>query len=217
VMSTSLSVLVRDVPSASRKLVDTGAAAGARRKLSEQGVTIRDAHPSDRKFLFVISSEEVDLAGDVITIDGIDSSNFGKNPAVLNAHDSSTLPIAVSTPPAALGKTLTAVAKFPRPGVSQSSDQIAAAIRASLVKGASIGFVPVRWSFSKNPERPFGVDFHQIRLLEWSICAVPCNPACLYIGAVEGGSASRSSSRRDDPARDRRLAEVRQLRSMATK
>jgi hypothetical protein len=194
IASTPLEALVRDVPAASRKLLDAGAAA-ARRKFSEQGIVIRAAtKPGDLNFLFIISSEITDLAGDVVTVDGIDCANFLKNPAVLNAHDSSTLPIAASSSPVVSGKTMTAIARFPEIGVSSAADQVAAAIRGKLVRGASIGFIPVRWSFTKDAARPFGVDFHEIRLLEWSVCGIPCNPACLLLGAVEGQS-SRSSSR----------------------
>jgi hypothetical protein len=190
--------MFRTAAPASRKLVDAGAAAVVRRKLSDHGIVIRDAHPTDRKFLFIISSEDVDLAGDVVTVDGIDCANFLKNPVVLNSHDSTALPIASSTAPIVSGKTLTAVAKFPRPGVSECSDQVAAAIRASLIRACSIGFVPLRWSFAKgDTSRPFGVNFHEIRLLEWSCCSVPCNPACLLLGTVDGQSAASHSSSRN--------------------
>jgi hypothetical protein len=203
------SQMFRTAAPASRKLFDTGAAT-VRRKLSEQGIVIRDAHPTDRKFLFVISSDDVDLAGDVVTPSGIDCTNFLKNPAVLNAHDSSTLPIASSTPPVVSGKTVTAIAKFPRAGVSECSDQVAAALRGGLVRGASIGFVPLRWAFAKDPSRPFGVDFLQVRLLEFSVCAIPCNPACLLLGTVDGQSAASLSSSQNRPlGNDAKMAERR--------
>jgi hypothetical protein len=218
VMSMSLNMFVRDVPLASRKLFDTGAAAVRRKLLSEQGTTIRDAHPTDRKFLFVISSDDVDLAGDVVTPSGIDFANFVKNPAVLNAHDSSTLPIASSASPVVSGKTVTAIAKFPRPDVSECSDQVAAALRGGLVKGASVGFVPLKWAFTKDPSRPFGVDFLQIRLLEWSVCAIPCNPACLLLGTVDGQSSSRSSSQSLAPDSDaKKAARLREAGAIAAK
>ena len=86
-----------------------------------------------------------------------------------------------------------AIAKFPKPGVSANSDQIAAAVRARLQRGASIGFIPLQWSFSKDPARPLGVDFHAIKLLEWSICALPCNPDCILIGSVSGATTSSPS------------------------
>ena len=118
IMAMPAETLLRHVPAASRKLFDAGAAA-ARRKFSELGIVVRDAHPTDRKFLSVISSEDVDHAGDVVTVDGVDLSVFVKNPAVLFAHNSSMLPLAVSTAPVVSGTMLTATTKFPRPGVSE--------------------------------------------------------------------------------------------------
>jgi hypothetical protein len=103
-----------------------------------------------------------------------------------------------------------AIAKFPKPGVSANSDQIAAAVRARLQRGASIGFIPLKWSFSKDPARPLGVDFHAIKLLEWSICALPCNQDCIMIGSVSGATTSPPS---DAKVADRR----REARALAAK
>ena len=193
-------MLARDLPATpARKLIDTAA---VRRKLSEQSIVVRAAQEDDLRFLFIISSEAVDLAGDVITVAGIDCSDYLKNPAVLAGHDSSAMPIAVSTSPLISGKVLTAIAEFPQPGVSECSDQTAAAIRAKLVKGASIGFVPLEWTFTTDASRPFGINFLKTKILEWSICALPCNPDCLMIGAVAGGKAARRSSRRNIPNDD---------------
>jgi hypothetical protein len=189
--------ILRDVPAVARKRVPNIAA--ARKKFS---VVVRDVQADDRSFAFVISSQIADLAGDIITVAGLDFSDFLRNPAVLNSHDSSSMPIAVSTRPALAGTSLTAIAKFPEPGISDASDQVAAALGAELVKGASIGFVPVKWSFTKDPARPFGVDFEQSRLLEWSVCAVPCNPDCLMLGAVALGKFARRSSQGADDVPD---------------
>jgi hypothetical protein len=131
----------------------------------------------------------------------------------------------------ASGKAVTAIAKFPSRGVSDDSDRIAAAIRAGLVRGASIGFMPLKWAFVTDPARPFGVDFQSIRLLEWSVCSVPCNPACLLIRSIAGPKASHSSQRveewlaearakarnsaRPSSTRAQRLAEARELRRIA--
>jgi hypothetical protein len=172
----------------------------ARRKLAEAGFAIaREMKADDVNFLFAISSEMVDLAGDVVKVAGIDTSNFNKNPSVLNAHNSAELPIATSSAPLVSGTTLTAIARFPAPGVSEDSDRVAASIRAGLVRGASIGFVPIEWSFSKDPSRPFGVDFKKVGLLEWSICSVPRNPSALLVGVV---SAKSARSAGDAPAQD---------------
>jgi hypothetical protein len=179
--------IFRAAPTAVSKFVESPAV--VRRKFANAGISVKDMQPSDLNFLFTISSERVDLAGDVITIAGVDCSNFNQNPVVLNAHDSSELPIAASTAPWVSGSALMATAKFPPPGISDDSDEVAAAIRAQLVRGASVGFVPLSWSFTKDPARPFGVDFKSTRLLEWSVCSVPCNPSCLLVGAVSGGKS----------------------------
>jgi phage head maturation protease len=217
VMSTPLNMLVRELPMASRELVDAEASS-ARRRFSECGVVIRAAtKPEDLAFLFVISSEITDLAGDVVSVEGIDRTDFLRNPVVLNSHDSSALPIATSTAPLVSGKTMTAIAKFPKPGVSNCSDQVAAAIRGGLVRGSSIGFVPLKWAFTKDPSRPFGVDFKEIKLLEWSTCSVPCNPACLLLGTVDGKSSSRSSSRNRQFESDAMAGRRSEARALAAK
>jgi hypothetical protein len=173
--------LIRAAPAVT-KFVEPAEVVG-RKFVSQKFAVSRDMKSDDFNFLFTISSQQIDLAGDVITIAGVDCTNFNKNPVVLNTHDSSELPIAASTAPWVSGTALMATAKFPQPGISAESDQVAAAIRAGLVRGASIGFVPIKWSFSTDPARPFGVDFKAVRLLEFSVCSLPCNPGCLLRSA----------------------------------
>jgi hypothetical protein len=139
---------------------------------SASSAVVRDVQASDRNFLFEISNNSVDRAGDTIDPNGIDCSEFNRNPVVLNAHDSSELPIAASSVPWVSGNSLRAVAKFPAPGISAASDAVAAAIRAGLVRGCSIGFVPVKWSFAK--DRPMGINFTSVKMLEYSCCSIPC-------------------------------------------
>jgi len=213
VMAMPAEMIAREMPAIRRKRVDVDGI--ARAKVSELGLVLRSAQADDARFLFVVSSETVDLAGDVVTVAGIDCEDFLKNPAVLNSHDSSAMPIAVSTAPVVSGKVLTAIAEFPALGISECSDQIAAAVRTKLIKGASIGFIPTKWSFTKDPSRPFGVDFLETKLLEWSVCSVPCNPDCLMIGAVAAGKAAKRNASSPTMTREQRLAEARSFRRMA--
>jgi hypothetical protein len=158
--------------------------------LATMGIELRsDIGPDDHP-LFIITTPRSDLMDDSVNTANVDVIDFAKNSPVLDSHDSSKPPVAVSTRPWLSGDKMLAIAKFPKPGISANSDQIAAAVRARLQRGASIGFIPLKWSFSKDPSRPLGVDFHAIKLLEWSICAIPCNPDCLLIGAVAGGTTA---------------------------
>jgi hypothetical protein len=134
------------------------------------------------------------------------------------------------------GSSLMAVARFPAPGVSPASDQVAAAIRAGLVKGASIGFIPLRWSFSKDPARPMGINFSSVKMLEYSCCSIPCNPGCLLVGPVSAKSIGQhiAAARQNEAraltsqarsagekkstvplSREQRLAEAREFRRRA--
>jgi hypothetical protein len=181
---------------------------------------VGEMKPDDLNFMFTISTEDVDLSGDVIKANGIDLSGFMRNPPVLDTHNSALTPIAKSTVPSVSGTRTTAIAQFPAKGVSKNSDRVAAAIRGGLVRGASVGFVPVKWAFSTDKSRPLGIDFLSIRLLEWSICALPCNQSCLLVGAVAGTKAGRSSHRVEErPAaattRQQRLLEARDFRRRA--
>jgi hypothetical protein len=166
--------------------------ASIRRKLLESGVAVnRDMQSDDLSFLYIISSQRVDLSNDDIDQAGIDFEDYKKNnPVILDSHDSSVPPIAVSSPPWLSGGKTMAIAKFPRPGISADSDRVAAAIRGGLIRGASIGFVPLRWSFTKDPTRPLGISFSSVKMIEFSTCSIPCNSDCLLVGPVSGGKSA---------------------------
>jgi phage head maturation protease len=173
---------------------------------------------SDRSFLFRISSSDIDRAGDSIAPGGIDWRDYLKNPVVLNSHNSEAAPIARSTAPWVAGGAVFAIAHFPEKGLLADSDEIADCIREGILRGCSVGFVPVRWSFSKDPGRPIGIDFHETKLLEWSTCSLPCNPHALLQGAVSAKSANGRADlaeRRREEARMDRIAEARRLAHMA--
>jgi hypothetical protein len=226
VWSTKDTVTIRDYGMAMPETVIRGASTAAaaakfaepaevdRKSVSQKFAVTRDMKPDDFDFLFTISSRLKDLADDVVYESGIDCTSFNRNAIVTPAHDTSALPIATSTAPWVSGQKLMAVAKFPKPGISAASDQVAAAIRGGLVRGASIGFVPIKWSFSTDPARPFGVDFHAVKLLEWACCSLPCNGECLLVGAVSAKSANPLA----DPApttREQRVAEANKFRRIA--
>jgi hypothetical protein len=211
--------------------------------LAKMGIELRDigAEGDPLAVIGKITSDRVDLANDRMTPSAIDYADFLKFRGVLDTHDSSKPPVALSTQPWLAGASLLAIANFPRPGVSADSDRVAAAVRAGLQRGISIGFIPRKWSFSKDPARPLGIDFHESSLLEWSFCALPCNQDCRVLGSVannqsapsDGKTADRRREARalaakaralcasiDDeppvpPTREQRMAEARNLRRIA--
>jgi len=161
---------------------------------------------------FCITSPTVDLQGDSVKAGAaqFDPKNF----PVLLSHQSENLPIARSSVPWVVDQLALAIANFPAPGISPQADQVSAMVRAGQVKGASIGFIPIRYTLSKDPARPFGVDFHEIRVIEWSICSIPCCPAALAIGPAGNKSASASAPY-EPTAREGRIVEARVLAAKA--
>ena len=162
--------------------------------LAKMGIELRDFSPEDYAFLCLITNATTDHLGDSVKPPGVDSSLFAKNAPVLDSHDSSKPPVAASSRPFMSGDNLLAIARFPKPGVSSNSDQIAAAVRARLTRGVSIGFIPLKWSFSKDPSRPMGVDFNEIKLIEFSMCSIPCNPDCYVLGSVASSQSAPSDA-----------------------
>jgi len=156
-------------------------------------------------WIFCIRNPTDDLQGDSVKQD---AAQFDpKNLPVLLSHQSENLPIARSSAPWVVDQSTLAIANFPAPGISPLSDQVAAMVQARQVRGASIGFIPIKYKMSTDPARPFGVDFLEIRVIEWSICSIPCCPAALAIGPAGSKSASVAAT----PGREQRVAEARAL------
>src|SRR5258706_14961196 len=153
-------------PLPQHKFVDsTRDIAAVRAKLTASAtLAAGDGQPSgNAPWIFCITSPTVDLQGDSVKSGAAQFDN--KNLPVLLSHQSENLPIARSSAPWVVDQMTLAIANFPAPGISPLSDQVAAMVQAHQVKGASVGFIPVRYAMSKDPTRPFGVDFHEIRVI----------------------------------------------------
>jgi HK97 family phage prohead protease len=199
-------------PLPQHKFVDsTCDLASVRAKLTASAtLAAGDGQPSgNAPWIFCITSPTVDLQGDSVKAG---APQFDpKNLPVLLSHQSENLPIARSSVPWVVDQSTLAIANFPAPGISPQADQVSAMVRAGQVKGASIGFIPIRYTMSKDPARPFGVDFLEIRVIEWSICSIPCCPAALAIGPASNKSASASAPV-PTSTREQRIAEARAIR-----
>jgi hypothetical protein len=179
-----------------------------------KALTLRAMDTSALAWQFQISNESPDLMNDVIKIAGWKYQNFAKNGPVLFCHDSGTLPVGQSSMPWASGSSLMANVTFPAAGISAVSDQVRGMIAAGVLRGASVGFVPGRFKFSSDPQRPLGIDFESGHILtEWSCCAVPANSSCLVVGPA---SSSKSATRDSAPmTRAQRMEEASRIRRIA--
>jgi HK97 family phage prohead protease len=72
------------------------------------------------------------------------------------------------------------------------AQQIKSAVKEGTLRATSVGFIPIKWSFSRDKDRPGGIDFAEQELLEFSIVSVPANSeALMELSAADKAHANR--------------------------
>lgn len=142
---------------------------------------------------FIISTAAVDRMGDTIAVDGWKLANFRKNPVVLWAHDASMLPIAKASNIRVEDGKLMARAEFMPREISGFSDAVYRALKAGFLSACSVGFAPIKYAFSEDSGRRFGIDFLECELLEFSVVPVPANQEALVQGRSAGLALANGS------------------------
>ena len=128
---------------------------------------------------FIISDMTVDRDKDVLFPDGVDLTDYEKNPVVLYQHDSHgpSLPVGHAV------RTWVEDGKVKSTVQFNQDNEDAVAIEKSVAAGdlraCSVGFIGIQ--VADNSNRPtrwggFGKDVLKWTLLEWSIVKVPSNP-----------------------------------------
>lgn len=128
---------------------------------------------------FVFSDASVDLAGDMIEQDGWETDDFDANPVALFSHASWEPPIGRASNVGVKGGKLIGDIEFASADVYPFADTIYRLVKARFLKAVSVGFMPLEYEFAKDKDRPYGLNFIKQKLLEISICSVPCNPNAL--------------------------------------
>lgn len=140
----------------------------------------------DRTLDFVISTASVDRMGDTIAVDGWQLEAYRKNPVVLWAHDSSSLPVAKASSVRLEEGKLKAQAEFATKEISPFADSCFQMYKAGFLSAVSVGFIPLKYAFVDDPERRYGIDFLEQELLEFSCCPVPANAEALVEARAAG-------------------------------
>jgi HK97 family phage prohead protease len=169
-------------------------------------LTLRSASPDGRTFHFVASDGSVDRMKDVIDPSGWQLSAYKKNPIVLFAHDSGSLPVGKAVSVSVQDKKLVASFRFASTGLGKA---VANLIGGGFLNAVSVGFAPIKFSFSTDPTRKGGIDFASAELLEISVVPVPANPRALLTGITGGDGKSLDVNA---PAKRQRDVEIAKLR-----
>ncbi len=149
--------------------------------LNKKDVSIITEDLGDRSVQFTISKEVVDRDGDILRANGVDFSNYMKNPVFLSFHNSREFPLGKVTKFWVEGNAVKAIVYFP-PIEELSTNPEQASEKAKLVdftyhcyktgmlNAVSVGFIPLEWIETEN-----GFDILKWELLEFSAVAVPAN------------------------------------------
>jgi len=128
-----------------------------------------------RTFTFCFSDSGVDLAGDRLNASGWDTENYSKNPIVIWSHMAER-PIGRSSNLRVKGNALYGDITFAETPLAEEIFQL---VSKGFLKAVSVGFLPLKYSFSDDEDRPGGIDYQSMKLLEVSVCSIPCNPRAL--------------------------------------
>lgn len=139
----------------------------------------QEGSETDRVLRFTISTDSVDRDGDTIAVDGWELDNFLKNPVVLFGHNYRDLPVARALDVWVEGKKLKSDAEFTDAETYAFGDTVYRMFLGKYMRAVSVGFSPTKWMWVEEDDRPFGIDFIQQELLEYSAVPVPANPEAL--------------------------------------
>lgn len=128
----------------------------------------------------IISTNDVDRHGEVINIDGLDISNYEKNPVVMWAHDYSLPPIGktLSLSKETIGKRMMLKTEMEFAiGISGLAREVYNLYREGYLHAFSIGFI------ANDME---GNTYTESEMLEYSAVPIPANPNALVLAKSKG-------------------------------
>lgn len=164
-------------------------------------------NPEKRSARFCMSAEVEDRYKDIVIQNGIDLTQFEKNPAAPLSHNSRSFPVGswsnvtkvLSGRPKRLEGDLTLLAE----GDDPDADRLAKHIAAGTMRACSIGFIPIDIERREVPEDKRdsyyypGYLIHTCELLECSPCLIGANPAAIAKAIEDGADADDLRMYRD--------------------
>lgn len=179
-----------DAPAPDQFAGQEGGAEHAKAKVrAAPEVEVKAGEGDSRTLTFTISSAAVDRMGDTIKVEGWKLEAYRRNPVVLWGHDASDFPVARSPKIWIEGDKLKAEADFvPKENTATGlhAEGILQLYKGGFLSAVSVGFNPLKYAFTDDPKRRFGIDFLEQELLEFSCVTVPANAEALIEGRAAG-------------------------------
>lgn len=134
--------------------------------------------PDNGTFKMVISTDDVDRHGEIVSQDGWLTDNYMKNAVVLWGHENYSIPVGItdklSLETVNGKKQLVAEGRFAGHEFAQTLRQM---YDAGMLKASSVGFIPLEFN---------GNIITKAELLEWSFVSIPANPFALDAAKAVG-------------------------------
>ncbi len=181
-----------------RKAVRDGVTKAGNTALTRSS-TVQPTVLADRQVKFVLSEALPDREADCVDPNGIDLTNYLRNPVVLWAHDHHAPPIARCISIGVEAGRLVGVAEFVPasvPVAGPTAEMALQMIKIGFLNAVSIGFRPVEFDFNNDG----GMDFTKSELLEFSIVTIPCLPSALVVDVGAEPVAEPTGPTPEEPA-----------------
>lgn len=144
---------------------------------SRAAVIADSVSDEDRSVDVIASTDDVDGHGTILR-QNWRLERFAANPVVLYSHDSRDLPIGTASEVGVVDGKLRAKITFSSEELNPKAEQIWRNVKAKVLRGISVGFMPHTVTFEREDDREFVV-LDDNELMEISVCPVPSNPATL--------------------------------------
>lgn len=132
----------------------------------------------------LISSSRADRAGDVVRQDGLDFTEFKRNPVVPWAHNYDKPPVGRNMSLTVGADETQAVTRFAETPFAEEIFQLYV---DDVLRAWSIGFRPKRWNVMMDDQDSFvGVEYLEAEVYEYSGVVVPMNPDALTLAVKRG-------------------------------
>jgi HK97 family phage prohead protease len=148
-----------------------------------------DAAPfgqNGRVVRYVFSTPAVGRDMHTVAADAWQLQNFLRNPVFLWAHDAGQPPIGRVVEIGNVGDALKGTVEYPERELNPFADMVYQLVRAGYLNATSTSWQPLEWSFARDKNRPGGVDFAKVDLLEISQVPVPALPGALADARARG-------------------------------
>lgn len=141
---------------------------------------------ADRIIRYTFSTPAVARDMHTVAADAWQTESFMRNPVFLWAHDDTALPIGRVVSITTAADKLVGAVEYATADLNPFADTVYRMVRAGYLNAVSTSWIPLEGRMSKDRERPGGVDFEAVDLLEISQVPVPAHADALVAARRAG-------------------------------